>query len=195
MKEAKAWAKSLGISITENLGSGDHGTAYLTSDDRVIKITSDPTEFNHAAQMLEQELTHPNIVPIHSVKAFPSGMMGILMDKVEVFDSLKFAFNNLHQFAADQEVDILEVDFDMYCEEEFMLEIATQKLFMDIEEFGAKHKLYSSDIHPLNIGLCGEELVVFDLRTDLHKYKEDDFLRRFEKALKNNPKTELEISL
>lgn len=59
---AQALALHLGLSIVENLGIGSMGEAFKTSDGKVIKITSDKSEYYTSKTLVGQEIDHVNII-------------------------------------------------------------------------------------------------------------------------------------
>lgn len=110
MKLEEVWAKRLGTEIDYYLDSGDFGEAFLTTDERVIKITSNVNEACCCAMTIGKDNDH--LIKIHDVKIFPNGQFGILMDYVEQPNELDVAFSELNMIAETMGYSLLEIDED-----------------------------------------------------------------------------------
>ncbi|MFS1430087.1 hypothetical protein LMH73_023990 [Vibrio splendidus] len=92
------------------LDSGDFGEAFLTTDNRVIKITSNVNEACCCAMTLNKKNEH--LINVYDVKIFPNGSFGILMDYVEQPSELENAFHELQNIGEIMGYTLLEIDED-----------------------------------------------------------------------------------
>lgn len=167
------WCFELGLENEGWLGKGEFGNAYNISGNKVIKITTDYNEFISASKLLDKNISFN--AKIYSMRIFPNGEMGILMERL-VTDDIENIFLELSMAADELETDILNIDID---EAEYLSEEA-KKLANDL--YFAHQELrhsgsYALDIHDGNIGLNQEgNYALFD-QTEKRSlgYNEDEF--------------------
>ena len=83
----KQLALEMGETITEFLGSGQNGKAYVTASGKVLKLTQDDAEVALASRLRKKRL-YKHIINVYDVRPIENlnGMYIILMDKVKPFD-------------------------------------------------------------------------------------------------------------
>jgi len=141
------YAKELGVGEVWWEGSGDMGTAYTTEKNTIIKITSDETELEHARLLVGLKLD--NVVNIYAVK---DSM--IHMEMLDMGDAEEM-FSRAQEFSEDgiEYVDVDEVPPDV------------AKFVNDIS-YGMyelrKHGVNNLDLKHDNIGMRGDDYVIFD---------------------------------
>lgn len=167
---AAQWAKDLGLTIKAFLGNGDNGEAYLTNDNRVIKITHDAKEFEIAEILAGEE--HEHIVRIDKAACLDEDFYGILQERLKIDESFQAEmYEELVLESTYQNLSIVDLaDLD---EDDFTSDLSFQAQEMLEMIKGAFNEVTSmtgfipSDIHFTNMGMnANEKLVVFDLRHD-----------------------------
>ncbi len=66
-EQAEEYASSLGLEVDGHLGSGEFGHAYLTNDERVIKVTTDETEWENAKKLVGEKFR--NVADVYHVNS------------------------------------------------------------------------------------------------------------------------------
>ena len=59
---AMEFSKKTPYKVTKFIGSGEHGDAYLTEDDKVVKITTDKSEYDESRKLMGKNPTHLPII-------------------------------------------------------------------------------------------------------------------------------------
>lgn len=185
---AKKFAEETNRKIVEFLGSGAHGNAYLTNDNKVIKITTDKSEYDESRKLLNKNTVHlAKVYDCYVVESkklkreLPNlrGMWVILLEYVE-------SNRNEHEFLFNQLLDAFEEDLGLNLMDELSsyqvginstddmidylnhLNISEDaadyygqiiSMIIEMEEYG----ITSIDYGPNNFGFRGNTLVFFDL--------------------------------
>lgn len=147
---AEFYATSIGTEIDSFLASGDFGEAYLTTDNKVIKITSDVSEFVVADSLKHRN--YENTVDIYDTAIFDSGVMVVYQEFLDT-EGIEDLFNEILLEAEAQEVEILEID-----ERDFVYGLSDEayKMLNDLcySVFEIQKRGFNPiDIHHNNIGL------------------------------------------
>jgi hypothetical protein len=87
------WASDLGLNVTKEIGYGEAGVAYLTSQGKVIKHTSHKAEFYLAMKMEGKENKH--VVDVYGTKYIDDNNMLILMEKLTISTEINALFAEL----------------------------------------------------------------------------------------------------
>lgn len=67
---ALKFAQHVDTKIVKFLGSGEHGNAYLTDNDRVIKVTTDKSEYDESRRLIGKDPIHlPKIYDCYTVES------------------------------------------------------------------------------------------------------------------------------
>tara|TARA_Y100000588_G_scaffold75071_2_gene78151 strand:- start:19460 stop:20488 length:1029 start_codon:yes stop_codon:yes gene_type:complete len=140
------------------MNNGDNGNAYATSDEKVVKMTSDYNEFMQTFEILDNDSEY--LPKVFDMRVFPSGELGIMLEYLDTSDSEEL-FRELEMEAGLQEVDIMNIDVSIG-----MLSDEARKFGEDIQKsmYAFKEKgIYNFDIQPDNIGKNEEgNYVLFD---------------------------------
>ncbi|MGD1524171.1 hypothetical protein [Vibrio owensii] len=112
MKLEEIWAKKLNTEIVSEIGSGDFGTAFETSNGRVIKITRNVQEACCSALAMSESTRH--ITPVHAVQRFAGGQYGVYMDLLEEDFNLDWAFQELDLVCRETGWTYKEIDIDFF---------------------------------------------------------------------------------
>lgn len=191
-------AQRLGTHVKSKLGSGSCGHAYLTADNRVIKITTDESEYITATSLVGQK--HKHICEIYRTFAINYNDLRFYAIYQELLDTGNFKY--------------LDTIRDETCRESYDWCYLYQDLFFDIigdnktrrvttNERIAKvmdtHPEYKDlweqlpnvvqdvidntninyfDLFPHNIGMRGDDYVAFDLgySKETRKIKDNEFI-------------------
>lgn len=141
------WCFELDLENEGWINSGENGSAYALSEDKVIKITKDYNEFIQTFRILNSKSEF--LPKIYDLRVFKDGELGILMEQLDT-DNIEDLYCELNREAELQDVDIMEVDTEigMLSEEaiKFANDISNSKYHMEID--GVAH----FDIQPDNIG-------------------------------------------
>lgn len=154
LENVTKWANEIGIEIDGYLGSGESGLAYLTSDNKVMKITNHKAEFVLAMKI--KGLVNKNVVDVYDTKYLDDDRMMILMEKLEIIPEIIDMFCELQAEANEKELDILELV--EYGESEFFEYLSEDangllvSISLAAEEL-SRSGFMASDIHNENIGL------------------------------------------
>lgn len=199
-KKAKLWADQLGTKIVKNLGNGNFGTAYLTSDDTVIKITSDKYEFLCASEMKGKDLKC--FANIHDLEVFDDDSLGIHQEHLSKKIGLKRDFHKLFMVAwqdkYDQKAtfnpnkDMAKIERDE-ASEGFISKFISKGMWKvrdGIKLLLAEAKINEipiTDMHCNNIGVkANGSFAVFDQRYDSNLVSEYECDAAISKVLKEN---------
>ena len=179
---ANEFSKQTGHKIVKFLGSGEHGNAYLTDDDKVIKITSDKSEFFESKKLMGKDPVHlPKIYDCYTVesKKLISPIWVILLEYVEhgrkdqeyLWYTLSDAFEEQLGLDLMDELSSLQVNHNTV---DYMVDLLNHldipedvleyydQLISMIEEL-KKYGVTSIDYGPQNLGFRDHILVFFDL--------------------------------
>jgi hypothetical protein len=150
------YASSIGLN-PENLtwmGSGDFGNAYDTGDGRVIKVTSSPSEFNIARQLIGQTGFFAQIYDTKEI----NGEYVILQEKLEEDSDIENNFYILLNLLEEQGLPIQYLS-NLYPDdlsEEGQSQYYEISSFIDaIENICREYRMLgieASDIRPENLG-------------------------------------------
>lgn len=184
LENVTKWANEIGIEIDRYLGSGEAGIAYLTSDNKVLKITNHKAEFVLATKI--KGLLNKHVVDVYDTKYLDDDRMMILMEKLEIIPELRDMFNELQSESNEVELDILELlehgeqeFFDYLSEDAMDLLVSISSAADELAKCG----FMASDIHNENIGLKDNGNYAlfdqFDASTSLSE-------REFEKLIKED---------
>jgi hypothetical protein len=164
---ANAWAYKLGTKVIDVLGEGNHGTAYLTESDKVLKITDDPSEVINSNKLLGKE--NKNLIKTYAVEIFKDNLYGILQERLSTgvaknnFEMLMEFADNDYCFGIETLLDDNEVD-----EKEIPEKLI--QLYKDIKSHYKElidNSLCSTDLTEDNIGQRDNgDYVVFDISNE-----------------------------
>jgi hypothetical protein len=155
----KNWAFEKNLELELYLDSGEWGEAYEISENNVIKITRDYEEFICAYRLLGKNTSYN--AKIKEMRVFPTGEMGILLEKVDT-EGIEDIFSELLNYAKENDFDILDIEEkgDL-SNEAFKMSEDLYKGWKEINNNG----YYGMDISGDNIGLNTEgNYVLFDQR-------------------------------
>lgn len=185
---ALKFAENTGREIVKFLGSGEHGNAYLTNDNKVVKVTTDLSEYSESRKLINVNAKHIAkiydcfIVDSNKLKReLPNirGMWVILLEKVD-HDEIKqrLLFNGLvesfeEQFDEDffgilSFFHVGEIDKTKMYEYYKNIDIDSEwkdyfKQLIELIEELKKYNIKSVDYGPANFGFRGNTLVYFDI--------------------------------
>lgn len=185
---ALKFAEETNRKIVSFLGSGGHGNAYLTDDNKVVKVTTDLSEYSESRKLLNVDAKH--IVKIYDCfiveskklkRELPNlrGMWVILLEKVNHDETQqRILFNGLvesfeEQFGEDF-LGVLSFFHTSQISKSKMYEYLNdldveyewKDYFEQIIEMIEELKYYnikSIDYGPANFGFKGKTLVYFDI--------------------------------
>lgn len=176
------FSKKTQYKVTKFIGSGEHGDAYLTEDDKVVKITTDKSEYDESRKLLNKKPIHlPTIYDCFSVesKRLTRPLWIIVLEHLRhnrkeqeyLFNHLEDAFENdlglnfmdeLSSYQVDHNTTDEMIDFLNHLNvTEDIVEYYGQIISM-IDEM-KKYGIKSIDYGPNNFGFRGNTLVFFDL--------------------------------
>jgi hypothetical protein len=179
---AMEFSKKTPYKVTKFIGSGEHGNAYVTDDDKVVKITTDKSEYDESRKLLGKNPVHlPKIYDCFSVesKRIVRPLWIIVLEHVEhnrkeqeyLFNHLMDAFEddlglNLMDELSGYQVDVYStdemVDYLNHLDiSDDVVDYYGQIISMidEMKRYGVK----SIDYGPNNFGFRGDTLVFFDL--------------------------------
>lgn len=176
------FSKKTPYKVTKFIGSGEHGDAYLTKDDKVVKITTDKSEYDESRKLLGKNPTHlPIIYDCFSVesKRLTRPLWIIVLEHLQHSKKIQeLLFNTLRgAFEEQLKIDLLETiesyQIDMISTDEmidYMNHLKVNKHVLDyygqiidmVDEM-KKYGIKSIDYGPNNFGFRGNTLVFFDL--------------------------------
>jgi hypothetical protein len=185
---ALKFAEQTNRKIVSFLGSGEHGNAYLTDDDKVVKVTTDLSEYSESRKLLNANPIHlPKIYDCYVVESkklkreLPNlrGMWVILLEKVnhdeikqkELFYGLMEAFEEqfdedffgiLSYYHTNNISTSKMLDYLRNIDIEPEWEDYFTQLIEMIDEL-KKYNIKSVDYGPANFGFRGNTLVYFDI--------------------------------
>lgn len=175
------WCFEIGLENEGWLDSGDFGNAFTISDDKVIKITRDHSEFIQTFSILGKG-DDPYLPKVFDMRIFKNEEMGILMEEL-IRDSVDDLFSSWLMEADDiQEVDLFEIDL-----EESFLSDEVIKMVNDLEKSMNSYKkngVDNFDIHAGNIGINSHgNYVLFDQNIKNQKKIDYDLLQDIKEKL------------
>jgi len=159
----------MGETVTEFLGSGQNGKAYVTASGKVLKLTQDDAEVALASRLRKKRL-YKHIINVYDVRPIENlnGMYIILMDKVTPFDeNQKLQWTHIRIKYLDRKnsdkqfTDWLDDQPKMYSTGEFIPKILSQRaiLLRDFSEL----RIVWDEAHAGNMGFNKHgNLVHFD---------------------------------
>lgn len=176
------FSKKTPYKVTKFIGSGEHGDAYLTEDDKVVKITTDKSEYDESRKLLNKKPTHlPIIYDCFSVesKRLTRPLWIIVLEHLEhdkekqryLFTKLEDAFENdlrldFFEQLSSYQVGMISTDemIDYLNHLEISKSVADYygQMISMIDEM-KKYNIKSIDYVPTNLGFRGKTLVFFDL--------------------------------
>lgn len=176
------FSKKTPYKVTKFIGTGEHGDAYLTEDDKVVKITTDKSEYDESRKLIGKTPTHlPIIYDCFTVesKRLTRPLWIIVLEhlkhKRKEQELLWYGLSDA--FEEQLKLDLLEViesyQVDMISTNEMVdymnhLDINDRilnyygqiiKMIDEMKKYGIK----SIDYGPNNFGFRGDTLVFFDL--------------------------------
>ena len=195
---ALKFAEQTNHKIVSFLGSGEHGNAYLTDDNKVIKVTTDKSEYFESRKLVGKNPTHlPKIYDCYVVesKKLVTPIWVILLEYVKYDDKLQErlwwtlsdAFEEQLNLDLMDELSYLQVNVntvdhmvDLMNHLDISEEILNYygQLISMIEEL-KKYNIKSVDYGPKNMGFRNDTLVFFDLG-----FGEEDDSGEFHKTIK-----------
>ena len=166
---AEEWALLNGYKVDQWLGDGDFGEAYITTCNKVIKITSDTEEFVAAYRI--KDSNEDDLIQIYKTDVHKNNLV-ILMENLET-DGIEDIFNEI---LAHSEHGITETLLYNNCEDFDLTDEATT-LFSDIQNCihsYQKNGVNPMDIHAGNIGSNSKgKYVLFDQKDKTVDLKEE----------------------
>lgn len=179
---AMEFSKKTPYKVTKFIGSGEHGDAYLTEDNKVVKITTDKSEYDESRKLIGKTPTHlPIIYDCFSVesKRLTRPLWIIVLEHLQHSKKIQeLLFNTLRDAFEEQlKIDLLETiesyQIDMISTDEmidYMNHLKVNKHVLDyygqiidmVDEM-KKYGIKSIDYGPNNFGFRGNTLVFFDL--------------------------------
>lgn len=175
---AKVVAKSLGLKVGKCLGDGSCGTAFLLSDNSVLKITDQEEEFITSSKIVGKSIPHVNyIIGTYDLRSEDNLTLAYaihqrLVDTScfdDVYDiwievGLTFDLRVLYGHPAYHQkigIDCVNDRVELYKAfpqyQEFFDELA------NLCDSLIQHKITAPDIIPANLGYYNGELTMFDL--------------------------------
>lgn len=155
----------------DNLGSGEYGTAYRTTDDRLLKHTSDVNEFNTANNIIGEDI--PGIVKIHSTFKENDMSFYIIKDYLELSDDygdVEYLYGEVLEILSTVGYSIHELpyfDIDEYEEETGEMDNVLRNFIdgiIEILRMCNLSNIRNVDIGPDNIGYSKDGiLTLFDI--------------------------------
>lgn len=176
------FSKKTPYKVTKFIGSGEHGDAYLTEDDKVVKITTDKSEYDESRKLLNTRPTHlPIIYDCFSVesKRLIRPLWIIVLEHLEHNrNEQEFLFGRLESaFEYDLDLNLMDELFSYQVDHKTtdeMIDLLNHLNISDevvyyydqiiamIDEM-KKYGIKSIDYGPNNLGFRGDTLVFFDL--------------------------------
>lgn len=164
---ARTWADKLGTNIERDLGTGIHGTAYLTGCNKVLKITDDASEVINSHKLIDKHNKH--MVDIYEVEIFKDNFYGILQEFLDTKDA-KNIFEDLMKYSDDEYCHGIETLLEDPRIAYLDLPIHLRRIYGDIKSFQDEvHKsgARSTDLTEDNIGKRKNgNYVVFDIANE-----------------------------
>lgn len=152
-------AQQMGKTIVKKLGAGTKGIAYLTNDNKVLKITDSTREANEFAKVKGKKFKH--LVNIYDVKLGPGMLFGILQDYADT-TSVGNDFRKVDYVNNEWELSGEEIGQELYQKltprQKEMFDWADDAHDEARAVFGG-----NPDIHTDNVGLRDGKLVAFDV--------------------------------
>ena len=171
--------KKLGYKELSYIGEGGYGTAYLTDDDKVLKITSDENEFltmlrlfKNQQERLEsgqdENSIYEKTIKIYGAWMLDNGQMAMLMEYLDV-DGVEDRFNQLMDSESYGLMELFDMDEDNLRENGFHQQEDIEFVFAiadSLFEFRrAGIATDNFDVSPYNIGKNSYgNYVLFDQR-------------------------------
>lgn len=179
---AMEFSKKTPYKVIKFIGSGEHGDAYLTEDDKVVKITTDKSEYDESRKLMNKDSLHlPTIYDCFTVesKRLTRPLWIIVLEYLKhnreeqeyLWYELSDAFEeqlklDLLEVIESYQVNTLSTD-DMV---DYMNHLNIKEEILDyygqiismIDEM-KKYGIKSIDYGPNNFGFRGDTLVFFDL--------------------------------
>lgn len=151
------------------IGSGDFGEAYLTKDNKVLKITTSDTEYKYAKDLVNHNKQFPNFVDIYDVGKEDNEYY-ILQEYLEENSKIEDMYYELSNILEEADSNINELP---YFDEDDLKEPPDKKLqkFMDeltniVSDAIRLTGKHSVDISPDNLGYDkSNKLKLFDIDT------------------------------
>lgn len=169
---AEFYANKLGTKIEEYVGGGIFGEAFLTLDDKVIKITTSKEEASTAYNLIGKKIPHiADYYYVHKIKNGKRELYGILMESLFHDDDLSYLFyemkNVLNMLEADDVEDIDLDDLDKLIESGIDIDdevIAFIEEYKEIKRVIRNNGINNTDYSPYNMGYKKNgQLAIFDM--------------------------------
>lgn len=144
------WCFELDLENEGWIGSGEFGNAYMVSDEKVIKITSSPSEFINAYKLINTKNKISYNSKIYEVIAFENGSYGILMDYLET-NMVDEVFSELCNYADERNITIYDLDDEVLDNASEEIIKMSNDLYFACEEL-RQNGISDYDIHSGNIG-------------------------------------------
>lgn len=179
---AMEFSKKTPYKVTKFIGSGEHGDAYLTEDDKVVKITTDKSEYDESRKLLNKKPIHlPIIYDCFTVesKRLIRPLWIIVLEHLEhnrkeqeyLFNHLEDAFEDDLGLNFMDELSSYQVDHNST---EEMIDLLNHLNITEdvVDYYGQiidmidemkKYGIKSIDYGPNNFGFRNNTLVFFDL--------------------------------
>ena len=174
----KQLALEMGETVTEFLGSGQNGKAYVTASGKVLKLTQDDAEVALASRLRKKRL-YKHIINVYDVRPIENlnGMYIILMDKVTpLTENEKLQWTHIRIKYLDRKnsdkqfTDWLDDQPKMYSTGEFIPKILSQRAIL-LRDF-AELRIVWDEAHAGNMGFNKHgNLVHFDAWQEEHYTK------------------------
>lgn len=166
----------MGLSVVEFLGAGLYGSAWLLSDDTVLKITEDPQEVRNASAIVDEEIISDFLPRVYGVGSIPKrGVDFIIREKLYELDPVEKAkFSEVYTVADEYPTDAKELlkytaprygmaprwTYSQYNDAiEYSLPLV-RAIYDDLHPYG----VFFSDFHEDNIGKTKDgRIVILDL--------------------------------
>ncbi len=156
--------------LSKTLGSGNFGTAYLTSKNLVVKITNDAAEFS-TAQAIKQKANGKYTPAFHELTQLKAGVYALVMDLVQPIQLTASESQMLNLFR-DKVTQLLEDGENPAPIKQNLKRLNNPKLEQLlsglIDCMAGLHSvgILDTDIHEDNIGTVGGRVVLFDVVED-----------------------------
>lgn len=168
--------------LTKTLGSGNFGTAYLTSKNLVVKITRDTAEYK-AAQRIQQKANGKYTPTYHQLQQVGAGLYALAMDVVQPI-SLTASESQMLNLFRDKLTELLEDNQPIAGFKQSLSRLKNPKLEQIlgglIDCMAGLHSIgiLDTDIHEDNLGTLKGRIVLFDVVEEagvLHEQVLSDF--------------------
>lgn len=165
---ATDYAKKNGLTIAKNLGHGQWGVAFSTTNGEVIKVTADPAETFNSLKLVDKNIE--NVAEIYDVEVgerLSVIRQELLWDTGEN-EHIKNLYDKTLNKLRKADQCFVSLDFEILAEEGVVLSEAEERMAIDINrgiDNMYKHNANPEDIEVENIGYSKKgQYVIFDQR-------------------------------